>query len=65
MPLLARPAFVCAGPADMLADGLQVARSLLAGEAVVSPTPATVWYPGQGADAIEATIGMYERFLQT
>jgi pimeloyl-ACP methyl ester carboxylesterase len=65
MPLLTRPAFVCAGPADMLADGLQAARSLLAGEAVVSPTPATVWYPDQGAEAIEATIAMYEEFLQS
>jgi pimeloyl-ACP methyl ester carboxylesterase len=65
MPLLTRPAFVCAGPADMLADGLQAARALLGADAVVSPTPATVWYPGQGADAIEKTIAMYERFLET
>lgn len=64
LPLLRRPALVCAGPADMLADGLQAARSLLA-DAVVTPTPATVWYPGQGAPAVDATIALYERFLET
>jgi pimeloyl-ACP methyl ester carboxylesterase len=65
MPLLTRPALVCAGPADMLADGLQAARSLLGADAVVSPTPATVWYPDQGADAIAQTIAAYERFLDS
>lgn len=63
MPLLTRPAFVCAGPADMLADGLKAARSLLGPDSVVSPTPATVWYPGQGQKAVEETIAAYERFL--
>lgn len=65
LPLLARPALVCAGPADMLADGLKAAQSLLAHDAVVTSTPATVWYPGQGAGAVDATIAMYERFLDT
>lgn len=65
MPLLTRPALVCAGPADMLADGLQAARSLLTHEAVVTPTPATVWYPEQGTHAVDATLAMYERFLDT
>lgn len=65
LPLLTRPALVCAGPADMLADGLQAARSLLPHDAVVTSTPATVWYPEQGADAVATTIAMYERFLDT
>lgn len=65
LPRLTRPALVCAGPADMLADGLKAAQSLLAHDAVVTSTPATVWYPGQGADAVDATIAMYERFLDT
>lgn len=64
LPLLTRPALVCAGPADMLADGLRAARSLLP-HAVVTATPATVWYPEQDAQAVDTTIAMYERFLDT
>lgn len=65
LPLLRRPALVCAGPADMLADGLAVARKLIAGEAVVAATPATVWYPGQEEDAVQQTLASYGRFLDT
>ncbi|MBO9512655.1 MAG: alpha/beta hydrolase [Variovorax sp.] len=63
LPLLRRPALVCAGPADMLAEGLRTARSLLGPAAAVSSTPATVWYPGQDRQAVDATIAMYAQFL--
>lgn len=65
LPLLHRPALICAGPADMLADGLAVARDLIPGKAIVGPTPATVWYPGQGEAAVRQTMATYERFLET
>ncbi len=63
LPLLHRPALICAGPADMLADGLATARDLIPGKAIVTPTPATVWYPGQGEAAVRQTMVTYARFL--
>jgi hypothetical protein len=48
----------------MLADGLRAARSLVKGKSIVSPTPATVWYPGQSRQAVDTTIAMYDRFLE-
>jgi pimeloyl-ACP methyl ester carboxylesterase len=65
LPLLRRPALVCAGPSDMLAEGLAAARDLIATDARVAPTPATVWYPGQDATAVRQTLAIYERFLAT
>jgi pimeloyl-ACP methyl ester carboxylesterase len=65
LPLLPCPALVCAGPADMLADGLNAARALLGPDSVVTPAPATVWYPDQGDAAVQDTLGMYARFLDT
>ena len=65
LPLLHRPALLCAGPADMLADGLAAAGDLIPGKAIVTPTPATVWYPGQGEAAVRQTMATYERFLET
>ena len=64
LPLLQRPAMLCAGPSDMLADGLAAARELVSGDAEVASTPATVWYPGQGDDASRQTLAIYERFLE-
>lgn len=63
LPLLRRPALICAGPADMLADGLTVARDLIGAHAAVRPTPATVWYPDQGEGAVRETIAAYRQFL--
>lgn len=64
LPLLTRPAFICAGPSDMLADGMDLARRIAPAGTVVAPTPATVWYPNQGADAVTATIAAYQDFLK-
>lgn len=64
LPLLRRPALVCAGPADMLADGLKLARALLGPDCEVTPLPATVWYPNQDREAVARTIAAYERFLE-
>ncbi|CAO3440728.1 alpha/beta fold hydrolase [Azospirillum endophyticum] len=60
---LTRPALVCAGPADMLVEGLAEARTLAPPGTTVMPTPATVWYPGQGAQAVRDTVGCYAAFL--
>lgn len=64
LPLIPRPALICAGPADMLVEGLELARSLAPAGTQVVATPATVWYPGQAADAVAATISLYNRFLR-
>ena len=63
LPLLRRPALICAGPADMLADGLARARGIAPAQVRVAATPATVWYPNQAPGTIDATVAMYERFL--
>lgn len=64
LPLLPRPAMICAGPADMLVEGLALAQRLAPEGTVVRPTPATVWYPGQSAQAVRETIAAYDAFLR-
>lgn len=64
LPLLPRPALVCAGPADMLVEGLEEARRLAPAGTQVAATPATVWYPGQAPEAVRTTIASYEAFLR-
>lgn len=64
LPMLRRPALICAGPSDMLSDGLATARDLVPGDAaIVAATPATVWYPGQGDAAVQQTLSTYAHFL--
>lgn len=63
LPLLPRPALICAGPADMLVEGLEEARQLAPAGTRVSATPATVWYPGQSPEAVRETIALYDEFL--
>ncbi len=60
---LSRPALVCAGPADMLADGLEIARTLAPEMVTVQPMPATVWYPHQDPIAVAETVAAYATFL--
>ena len=63
LPLLTQPALICAGPADMLADGLDRARRIAPPQVSVAATPATVWYPNQAAPNVAATIAVYQAFL--
>jgi pimeloyl-ACP methyl ester carboxylesterase len=63
MRLLSRPALVCAGPSDMLADGLAEALELAPDHATLASTPATVWYPHQRSEAVVETLQTYRRFL--
>jgi pimeloyl-ACP methyl ester carboxylesterase len=64
LPLLGCPALICAGPADMLVEGLAIARLLAPEGTVVQTTPATVWYPGQSSAAIKTTVAIYDGFLR-
>jgi pimeloyl-ACP methyl ester carboxylesterase len=63
LPLLTRSALICAGPADMLADGLERAAKIAPRQVSVRSTPATVWYPNQAPDGIAETIAIYAGFL--
>lgn len=63
LPLVRQPTLICAGPADMLAKGLDLARELLP-RATVRATPATVWYPGQEEGPIRETLRIYDEFLE-
>jgi pimeloyl-ACP methyl ester carboxylesterase len=63
LPRLTRPALICAGPADMLADGLDRARAIAPDQVRVASTPATVWYPNQRPEGVSETIAMYWAFL--
>jgi pimeloyl-ACP methyl ester carboxylesterase len=63
LPLLGRPALICAGPGDMLVDALREAQGLCGAQVEIAATPATVWYPNQDAAAVAQTLGMYREFL--
>jgi pimeloyl-ACP methyl ester carboxylesterase len=65
LPLLSHPALICAGPTDMLADGLSAAKDLAPAHITVATTPATVWYPHQKPDAVAETLALYNDFLST
>jgi len=61
--LLQCPSLICAGPNDMLVDGLQEAAKLSPGNVSVMLTPTTAWWPAQKPDDVEATLAIYERFF--
>jgi pimeloyl-ACP methyl ester carboxylesterase len=63
MRKLSRPALVCAGPSDMLADGLAEAKDLAPGHITLASTAATVWYPHQAPEAVATTLETYGKFL--
>ena len=52
LPLLTRPALICAGPADMLADGLERARQIAPNRVRVAATRATVWIQSRSRSGI-------------
>ncbi|MBP2227742.1 pimeloyl-ACP methyl ester carboxylesterase [Azospirillum agricola] len=64
LPRLTRPTLICAGPTDMLVEGLAEARELAPAGTVVTGTPATVWYPDQEDTAMAETLGAYDAFLR-
>jgi pimeloyl-ACP methyl ester carboxylesterase len=64
MPRLCRPALVCAGPNDMLINGLAETEKLAVAGVEVATTPTTVWWPAPPADAAAATLAIYDAFLK-
>jgi len=64
LPLLKRPAMICAGPADMLVEGLEVARRISPEGTVITPLPATIWYPRQSPEGVARTLAAYDAFLK-
>jgi|GEM_PF-1701135 len=61
---LTRPSLVCAGPDDMLKDGLPEAKALGPKDLVtVAETPTTIWWPDPEPDAARETLDLYRRFL--
>lgn len=64
LPLLSRPAMICAGPDDMLKDGLPEAERLAPKDQVtVRETPTTVWWPDPDPEAAAETMATYREFL--
>jgi|FEC22Drversion2_1045045.scaffolds.fasta_scaffold00215_7 pimeloyl-ACP methyl ester carboxylesterase len=64
LPLLERPTLICAGPEDMLKDGLAEAARLGRPDVVtVEETPTTVWWPDPEPAAAAQTMRRYRAFL--
>ncbi|UOM35394.1 alpha/beta fold hydrolase [Acuticoccus sp. I52.16.1] len=63
MPRLTRPALVCAGPNDMLIEGLAATRALAVPGVTVKTTPTTVWWPDPEPQAAAETMALYVEFL--
>ncbi|RAI00821.1 alpha/beta hydrolase [Acuticoccus sediminis] len=63
MPKLTRPALVCAGPNDMLIEGLAETEKLAVPGVTVRTTPTTVWWPDPEPEAAAGTMALYIAFL--
>ena len=63
MPLLRTPTLICAGPNDMLIDGLKEAEALAVPCVEVRVTPTTVWWPDPDPASAAATMAEYDAFL--
>lgn len=63
MPLLRCPTLVCAGPNDMLVNGLDESRKLAVAGMRVVQTPTTVWWPDPDPAAAAETMALYRAFL--
>ncbi len=63
LPHLRCPALICAGPNDMLVNGLEEARRFNLPNVEISLTPTTVWWPDPPRDAAEETLAFYDAFF--
>jgi pimeloyl-ACP methyl ester carboxylesterase len=61
---LKRPALICAGPNDMLVNGLEEARRLDVPGVEVRMTPTTVWWPDPPEGPAAETIALYDAYLR-
>lgn len=64
LPQLACPTLVCAGPDDMLINGLAETERLAVPGVEVCVTPTTVWWPDPPAEAAAETLALYDAFLK-
>ncbi|MBP0438325.1 alpha/beta fold hydrolase [Tianweitania sediminis] len=63
LPLLKRQALICAGPNDMLVNGVEESAKLNVPSVETTLTPTTVWWPAPEAAAAQATLDLYDAFL--
>lgn len=63
LPLLERPALICAGPNDMLVNGVAESEALGVAGVRTMLTPTTVWWPDPDADLAEQTYRVYEAYF--
>lgn len=64
LPLLKRPALVCAGPNDMLVNGVAETEKLAVPGVETLLTPTTVWWPAPEPEASAATLAIYDAYLR-
>lgn len=64
LPLLKRPALVCAGPNDMLVNGVTETEKLAVPGVQTWLTPTTVWWPTPQPEAAAATLALYDEYLR-
>jgi len=63
LALLKRPALVCAGPNDMLVNGVEETRRLAVPGVETMLTPTTVWWPDPDPKLAAETLAIYRRYL--
>lgn len=64
LPLLKRPALICAGPNDMLVNGVEESEKLKVPGVSTTLTPTTVWWPAPEQEAAAATLALYDEYLR-
>lgn len=64
LPLLKRPALICAGPNDMLVNGVEESEKLKVPGVRTTLTPTTVWWPAPEPEAAAATLALYDEYLR-
>lgn len=64
LPLLRRPALICAGPNDMLVNGVEESEKLKVPGVRTTLTPTTVWWPAPEPQAAAATLALYDEYLR-
>ncbi|WP_449415508.1 alpha/beta hydrolase [Ochrobactrum teleogrylli] len=64
LPLLKRPVLICAGPNDMLVNGVANSEKLNVPGVETRLTPTTVWWPDPDVDLAEQTYQIYEDYFR-
>lgn len=64
LPLLKRPALICAGPNDMLVNGVEESEKLKVPGVRTTLTPTTVWWPAPDQEDAAATLRLYDEYFR-